>query len=324
MERDSVVLLGRGVAAVVELEVPEIEIRPGRVLAGRGTGLGGLHERPPGRRRAAVQLEVVRRPRVRREIRALAQEPLDGGARGRVPAELHVGVDDDAHRIGTRRVDRQRAPAEHERAGEVVAGEGERAAPGQGREIARRERQGVPEQRVGARVPGGVAVLAGHLKLRERQVVDGLRRPRLRGCLSPIAGDELWSRERPRRRVGVRDRGGRRMGARTARVAPSQRDRRGDRGKHRKGEKERGDLAVCDEHCRGCREPLGPGVAGPQEWLALTASAPGGCRRSRTGPGPGTGTPCRTTRRFAARRPKPSSGWRGCLWRPPGREARCR
>ena len=182
----------------------------------------------------------------------------------------------------------------------------------------------MPEQRVGAGVPGRVAVLAGHLQLGERQVVDRLRRAGLGSRLGPVAGDELRSRERARRGVGERDRGGRGMRARGARVAPAKRHGRGDRGEHREGEEERRDLAVCDEHvCEG-RELLGPGAAGPQEWLAFTASAPGGCRPSRTGPRPGTGTPSRTTRRFAARRRTPSSRWRGCLWHPPGREARCR
>ena len=61
---------------MVEVEVAQLHLRPGRVLAGRRTRADGLDHRPAGGGNAAVQLEQVRGAGVGRQVGLGRQHPL--------------------------------------------------------------------------------------------------------------------------------------------------------------------------------------------------------------------------------------------------------
>ncbi len=132
-EGPAVGAFGVGQAAGAEMEVAEQGLDVGDVAGGgAGAGDGGLGHGRHRARDVAVQLAEVRRPGQAGQRRPAVEHLLEGGGGVVVAAELDVGVDDDAERLGGGRVERMGPPAELECGGEVVAAEGQQAQAGEG------------------------------------------------------------------------------------------------------------------------------------------------------------------------------------------------
>ena len=176
-------------AAGVQVEQPELHVRPrgrltladcsGRCERHRALGVGGV----------ADELSRVRDARVRGDIRLDRAHPVEGRECLAVPAELDLGVADDAVDAGGRRRDPLRAQAECQCRAKAMPRQRQLPEPGGRDQVVLRESQDAVQDAVGLAVVRRVARLAHALQIREAERVERFRVPRVGAQLALQAGD---------------------------------------------------------------------------------------------------------------------------------------
>ena len=176
-------------AAGVQVEQPELHVRPRRSLA--LADRGGCRKRHCALRVAGVpdQLARIRDARIGRDVRLDRAHPVEGPECLPVPAELELGVADDAVDAGGRRRDLPRTQAECQCRAKAMPRQRQLPEPGGRDQVVRRESQDAVQDAVGLAVVRRVARLAHALQIREAERVERLRVPRVGAQLALQAGD---------------------------------------------------------------------------------------------------------------------------------------